>query len=285
MAKRDYRAGNLPFPFVPIPREVLRGEEWAQLPPAACKLALDLAAQYTGKNNGRLTTAFEALQRVGWASKTTVIKAKAALMKTTFVMLTRKGHAPRTAEWVGFTWWKLDWHESMDISAKGWPYLNFMPALTTAKIDPNKRGEPPQEKRVVRSRNWTDRPRKPPSSGTETGPMDGFEATSSVQKLDHATEVNVGNSIGPETGHVLDVCHLSVRSSSSTAPLHDPATVRATSEALRLLDVRAVAESWTAERRALMERAITEDPHAALATLQRPPVVPYVAKRAGGLLS
>jgi hypothetical protein len=55
MARNDYRKGALPFTFVPIPKLILDSLEWHNLPPNAIKLALDLAAQYTGKNNGRLT--------------------------------------------------------------------------------------------------------------------------------------------------------------------------------------------------------------------------------------
>lgn len=54
MANRDYRKGALPFAFVPIPREVLNSAEYQSLPSKAKALMLDLAAQYTGKNNGRL---------------------------------------------------------------------------------------------------------------------------------------------------------------------------------------------------------------------------------------
>ncbi|MDE2452918.1 MAG: hypothetical protein KGL43_04935 [Burkholderiales bacterium] len=137
MARGNYRKGQIPYDFIALPKAVVTSAEWYALPPAAQVLALHLASQYTGKNNGRLTPAFEAMQRCGWTSKTTLISAKRSLLNASFIMLTRKGHAPRTAEWIGFTWWKLDWQDSMDIGKNGWPYLNFV-SIEMARIDPNK---------------------------------------------------------------------------------------------------------------------------------------------------
>ena len=97
MSKSEHRKGDLSFEFVAIPKLILTSDEWRFLPPSAIKLAIDLAAQHTGKNNGRLTPAFEAMKRCGWSSKGTLARAKAALLDTSFTVRTRKGHAPRTA--------------------------------------------------------------------------------------------------------------------------------------------------------------------------------------------
>lgn len=134
MARSEYRKGGLPFEFVPIPKDVLRSQEWHDLPPNVVVLVLDLALQYTGRNNGRLCPSFEAMQRVGWKSEKTLIRAKHVLLECSFVVHTRKGHLPRTADWVGFTWWRLDWEKSMDIEPRGFPFLNF---VTVDRIDPN----------------------------------------------------------------------------------------------------------------------------------------------------
>ena len=115
MSKRDYRKGSIPYPFVPVPKDVLRSSMYHALPASAKALTFDLALQYTGKNNGRLCPGFEVMQRIGWTSKHTLMRAKRALMDCKFAMQTRIGHPPRTAEWIGFTWWKLDYHESMEI--------------------------------------------------------------------------------------------------------------------------------------------------------------------------
>ena len=104
MAKGNHEKGALPFQFVAMPKAILMSLEWQNLPYAAKSLVMDLMAQYTGKNNGRLCPAFGVMERCGWKSKTTLINAKRALLESSFVVLTRKGHPPHTAEWIGFTY-------------------------------------------------------------------------------------------------------------------------------------------------------------------------------------
>lgn len=126
MATSKYKKGQLPYEFVAMPKAIVLSSEWQGMAPSAMRLALDLMAQYTGKNNGRLCPAFIVMQRQGWRSETTLIKAKRALLEASFVVHTRQGKKPHTADWIGFTWWKLDWEKSMDIDPRGFPYLNFM---------------------------------------------------------------------------------------------------------------------------------------------------------------
>ncbi|HYC42358.1 MAG TPA: hypothetical protein VEB70_05165 [Noviherbaspirillum sp.] len=146
MAKRDHVRGALPFHFAAVPLDVIRSKEWRGLPHSARALAVDLISQYTGKNNGRLCPAFEVMKAYGWASKRTLIDAKRALVECPFVVLTRKGHPPRTAEWIAFTWWKLDYEKSMDVDPKAFPYLNF---LSVERIDPNQGRSPPEKSNPV----------------------------------------------------------------------------------------------------------------------------------------
>jgi hypothetical protein len=185
MAKNSYKKGQISYPFVPIPKAVLTGPEWQKLPHSARALALDLAAQYTGRNNGRLTAAFEAMRRVGWTSKGTLQRAKVALQDATFVMLTRKGHAPRTAEWFGFTWWRLDYESSMDVDPRLFPYLNFM--MGAPRLDPNVGRASASGPRFVMSKNRTDASRNCPPGGAESGPIDRDESPASVLLLDHVS--------------------------------------------------------------------------------------------------
>ncbi|MBA3773998.1 MAG: hypothetical protein H0X13_16355 [Ramlibacter sp.] len=168
MAQRDHRKGALPFAFVPIPKDVLTMPEFRAMPTSAKALMLDLMEQYTGKNNGRLCPSWECMQRYGWASRGTLIRAKVALLDRPFAVLTRKGHAPRTAEWIGFTWWKLDYEKSMDIEPRDFAHLNFM-RLTVA--DPNT-GRDQSKKREVWSQNRTDNTRKVILRGPKTVPME-----------------------------------------------------------------------------------------------------------------
>jgi hypothetical protein len=130
------KGGGMPFAFVALPKGVLHSSEYQQLPSSAKVLLLDLVSQYTGKNNGRLTPAWSALKEKGWASNNTVLSAKKALLTTSFAVMTRKGHPPRTCEWIAFTWWRLDWNKKMDIDPKGFPYLNFL-NIQSQSIDPN----------------------------------------------------------------------------------------------------------------------------------------------------
>ncbi|MFL9670463.1 hypothetical protein WIX39_026270 [Variovorax sp. AB1(2024)] len=154
-----YKKGQISYDFAAVPSLVLRSAEWNSLPPNAQKLAFNLMAQYTGKNNGRLCPAFEAVKDFGcpgnWKSETTLIAAKRALLEASFVVHTRQGHAPRTSDWIGFTWWRLDWEKSMDIEPRGFPYLNFLPlpkgapktlpALQKLEVNPSKQAPGPTE--------------------------------------------------------------------------------------------------------------------------------------------
>lgn len=168
MGKRDYGKGSLPFQFVAVPREVLTMSEFQRLPSSAKALMLDLMGQYTGKNNGRLCPAFEVMRRYGWCSKGTLQRAKLALLEAPFAVQTRKGHPPRTVDWVGFTWWKLDYEGSMDLEPRSFPYLNFQ---RMKRADPNS-GRDLARKRDVWSENRTDRTGKVVLRPPETGPME-----------------------------------------------------------------------------------------------------------------
>ncbi|CAM5188407.1 hypothetical protein CDEN61S_01666 [Castellaniella denitrificans] len=136
MAKRDYQKGGTPYPFAAVPLDILRSPEYIGLGDAAKALMLDLCEQYTGGNNGRLTPSWTAMQRRGWGGQHKLIRAKRELLATSFCVLTRKGRPPQTAEWVGFTWWRINYDRTMEIDPKAWPYLNFM-TVDKARIDPN----------------------------------------------------------------------------------------------------------------------------------------------------
>jgi hypothetical protein len=168
MAKRDHAKGALPFAFAAMPLAVIRSAEWQALPHAARALAVDLMAQYTGKNNGRLCPAFTVMERCGWASRTTLVQAKRALLECSFVVLARKGHPPRTAEWIAFTWWKLDYEPSMDLDPKQFGYLNF---VKLERTDPNPgRKESSMKTDCVVQKLDRCGPKQAPG-GPETGPM------------------------------------------------------------------------------------------------------------------
>lgn len=139
MAARNYAKGAIKYPFVPLPFDVLRSNEFRKLAASSKVLMLDLCAQYTGKNNGKLCPGFVVMQQCGWNSKAKLLRAKKHLLECSFAMQTRIGHPPETTEWLGFTWWRLDWHDTMEISAKAWPFLNFLPPILPAlSVVPNR---------------------------------------------------------------------------------------------------------------------------------------------------
>jgi hypothetical protein len=149
MGKRDHEKGSLPYQFIPIPKDVLAMPEFHKLPSSAKELMLNLAGQYSGKNNGRLCPAFEVMRRSGWTSKGTLQRAKQALLEAPFAVLTRQGHPPRTVDWIAFTWWKLDFERSMEVDPRTFPYLNF---AAMKAIDPNA-GREEARKRALSPRN------------------------------------------------------------------------------------------------------------------------------------
>lgn len=152
MARSDHRKGELNFPFVAIPKAILQGQDWPRMSARAIKLMLDLMAQYTGRNNGRLSPSWEAMQRCGWTSRDQLWKAKSELLGVPWAIETRKGRPPSTSAWVGFTWWPLHWHESMDVGPRDWPMLNFV-SLADARIDPNEGREKLKRKTVSLTRH------------------------------------------------------------------------------------------------------------------------------------
>lgn len=133
---KKIKGKGIPYSFVALPKAVLHCEEFRRLSSSAKTLLLELASQYTGGNNGRLTPAWSVLQKTGWASNNTVLSAKKELLNCPFVVMTRKGHPPRTCEWIGFTWWKINWNKEMDIQPREFPYLNFL-SIQSQSIDPN----------------------------------------------------------------------------------------------------------------------------------------------------
>jgi hypothetical protein len=77
--------------FNALPRRFVASKVLSQLSPHACKLFLDMQAQYTGYNNGDLTMAWSIMQPRNWKSKSTLEKAKRELLDIGLAVETRKG--------------------------------------------------------------------------------------------------------------------------------------------------------------------------------------------------
>lgn len=113
----------------------------------------------------------ETMRRAGWRSKDQLVKAKRELLGCSFAIQTRMGHPPRTAEWIGFTWWKLDYHDDMDLTPDGWPYMNFVD-IEAARLDPNEGRKRVNGKQIPWSAARTDDPPKRRVCGPQHGPME-----------------------------------------------------------------------------------------------------------------
>ncbi|BCT93525.1 hypothetical protein LYSHEL_25490 [Lysobacter helvus] len=93
--------------YLGIPHYILRSQEFGGLDPWALKLLIELAAHYTGKNNGDLSAAFSVLRHRGWRSPGTLNKAIKRLLSERWLLSTRTGGRNRCALYA-LTWWPVD---------------------------------------------------------------------------------------------------------------------------------------------------------------------------------
>ncbi len=78
-------------PFLSIPKDVLDSEAYLSLGGWEVKLLVDVASQFTGKNNGDLTAAWSIMRERGWKSPGTLNKALRALLDAGLIQETRSG--------------------------------------------------------------------------------------------------------------------------------------------------------------------------------------------------
>ncbi len=94
--------------FVQIPHFVLESQQWADLPPNAIKLLMELARQYKGKNNGDLSATMSTLKARGWSSEPTVWKHLRLLEERGWIVKTKQGSRYTGCNLYAVTWWKVD---------------------------------------------------------------------------------------------------------------------------------------------------------------------------------
>ncbi|CAM5286269.1 hypothetical protein [Eoetvoesiella caeni] len=138
MAKGDYRKGDLAAlgGFLALPFIVLDSTAYLSLDSAAQKLVLDVYRQYTGKNNGRMSPAFELMKARGWKNETTLSNAKKKVRASRLITVTKVGTRKKgNCELWAVNWLKLDWSPNMEIKPAGHDYMGFL-ELKDAKIDP-----------------------------------------------------------------------------------------------------------------------------------------------------
>ena len=110
--KRDGRG------FVALPIVVLESPGYRRAGHAARSLLLDIAMQYSGNNNGRLTTCAKYLKPLGWKSNDTIVRARRELLDCGLLIETRKGGFPSTSAWFALSWLDNDQAQGLDIDPK-----------------------------------------------------------------------------------------------------------------------------------------------------------------------
>lgn len=94
--------------FLAFPHVALRSVAYRNLGHVARSLLVDIALQYSGGNNGKLTASMKYLRPLGWKSADTLTRAKTDLLKSGLLIETRKGARPNKAAWYMLAWHELD---------------------------------------------------------------------------------------------------------------------------------------------------------------------------------
>jgi hypothetical protein len=68
---------------------------------------IDLGSQYRGFNNGDLCLSWSVMEKYGWRSRSTLLKAKNELLAVNFIINTRQGGRNR-ASLFAITWKEID---------------------------------------------------------------------------------------------------------------------------------------------------------------------------------
>ena len=104
--------------FVRLPTVVLESSGYRLLSHPARSLLIDIAMQYSGHNNGKLTACAKYLKPKGWRSNDTIVRARRELIDCGLLIETRKGARPNKAAWFALSWLDLDQGQGLDIDPK-----------------------------------------------------------------------------------------------------------------------------------------------------------------------
>jgi len=105
--RRRIKGRQTTSPFVMFPCHVLDHENFRTLSPRATKLAIDIAAQYRGHNNGDLCAPLSLMRRRGWNSSDQLHKAKNELIEKDVILVARQGGLNK-ANLYALTWFPVD---------------------------------------------------------------------------------------------------------------------------------------------------------------------------------
>ena len=111
-AGRDKRDGGQ---FIALPLVLLDSPGYRLASYPARAMLVDIAMQYTGANNGRLTACAKFLRPKGWNSNATIHRAVRDLIDCRLLIETRKGARPNRAAWFALSWLALDQTSAIDI--------------------------------------------------------------------------------------------------------------------------------------------------------------------------
>ena len=114
-AAKDKRDGST---FALLPLVVLESAGYRAAGHTARSLLVDMAMQYTGRNNGKLTACAKYLVPLGWRSNDVIVRARRDLIDCCLILETRKGARPNRAGWYALTWLDLDVTDGLDIDPK-----------------------------------------------------------------------------------------------------------------------------------------------------------------------
>ena len=93
--------------FLSLPHHVLNHENFRCLSPRATKLAIDIAAQYRGSNNGDLCAPLSLMKKRGWNSSDQLDKAKKELVGKDVIRVARQGGLNK-CNLYALTWFPID---------------------------------------------------------------------------------------------------------------------------------------------------------------------------------
>jgi hypothetical protein len=93
--------------FLSLPHHVLNHENFRCLSPRATKLAIDIAAQYRGNNNGDLSATLSLMRDRGWNSSDQLDKAKKELVRKDVIRVVRQGGLNK-CNLYALTWFPID---------------------------------------------------------------------------------------------------------------------------------------------------------------------------------
>lgn len=106
--KRARNGERASGPFVMLPLHVIQSTQYIGLPHAARSLLTLIAAQYTGRNNGKLVATPKYLLTMGWTSNCSTSRCLSELMTSGLLVRTRLGAKPSKAAWYAIGWRLLD---------------------------------------------------------------------------------------------------------------------------------------------------------------------------------